>query len=76
MLLCKVRGTAPVPFEDSKEAGGCRDENLPAGLDLVEHGEQGYSDGAIGGSPILGALENSSELLARTVMASGHSAVK
>jgi Amt family ammonium transporter len=47
-----------------------------AGLDLVEHGEQGYSDGAMGGSPILGALENSSELLARTVMASGHSAVK
>ena len=47
-----------------------------AGLDLVEHGEQGYSGETIGGSPILGALENSSELLARTVMASGHSAVK
>ena len=47
-----------------------------AGLDLVEHGEQGYSDGAMGGSPILGALANSSEILARTVMASGHSAVK
>jgi Amt family ammonium transporter len=47
-----------------------------AGLDLVEHGEQGYSGETIGGSPILGALENSSELLARTVMASGHSALK
>lgn len=47
-----------------------------AGLDLVEHGERGYATGALSGSPILGALSNSSEMLARTVMASGHSAVK
>lgn len=47
-----------------------------AGLDLIEHGEQGYSAGALVGSPILGALENSSELLARTVLDSGHSTVK
>ena len=47
-----------------------------AGLDLVEHGERGYAAEALGGSPIINALENSSEMLARTVMNSGHSTVK
>ena len=38
-----------------------------SGLDIVEHGERGYSR-SFGGSPILGSFEDSSEMLANTVM--------
>ena len=38
------------------------------GLDIVEHGERGYSRSVLTGSPMMGAFENSSEMLANTVM--------
>lgn len=39
-----------------------------AGLDIVEHGERGYARSVLTGSPILGSFEDSSEMLANTVM--------
>ena len=45
------------------------DENEEvAGLDIVEHGERGYSRSVLTGSPMMGAFEDSSEMLANTVM--------
>ncbi|WP_037325327.1 ammonium transporter [Anaerovibrio sp. RM50] len=38
------------------------------GLDIVEHGERGYARSILGGSPIMGSFEDSSEMLANTVM--------
>ena len=38
------------------------------GLDIVEHGERGYSRSVLTGSPMIGAFEDSSEMLANTVM--------
>lgn len=38
------------------------------GLDIVEHGERGYSRSVLTGSPMMGAFEDSSEMLANTVM--------
>lgn len=38
------------------------------GLDIVEHGERGYSRSVLSGSPMLGSFEDSSEMLANTVM--------
>lgn len=38
-----------------------------AGLDVVEHGERGYASAMMAGSPIA-ALENSSEMLANTIL--------
>ena len=38
-----------------------------AGLDIVEHGERGYGRSVIGGT-IMGSFEDSSEMLANTVM--------
>lgn len=38
-----------------------------AGLDVVEHGERGYASAMMTGSPIA-ALENSSEMLANTIL--------
>ncbi len=38
------------------------------GLDIVEHGEHGYSRSVLTGSPMMGAFEDSSEMLANTVM--------
>lgn len=38
------------------------------GLDIVEHGERGYARSILGGSPILGSFEDSSEMLANTVL--------
>lgn len=39
------------------------------GLDIVEHGERGYARSVLTGSPLLGAFEDSSEMLANTVHA-------
>ena len=39
-----------------------------AGLDIVEHGERGYASAMMTGSPLVGALEHSSEMLANAVM--------
>jgi len=39
-----------------------------AGLDIVEHGERGYGRSVIGGSSIMGSFEDSSEMLANTVL--------
>ncbi|MCR5438950.1 MAG: ammonium transporter [Selenomonas sp.] len=38
------------------------------GLDIVEHGERGYARSVLAGSPMLGSFEDSSEMLANTVM--------
>ena len=38
------------------------------GLDIVEHGERGYGRSVMAGSPMLGSFEDSSEMLANTVM--------
>ena len=38
------------------------------GLDISEHGERGYSRSVLTGSPMMGAFEDSSEMLANTVM--------
>ena len=38
------------------------------GLDIVEHGERGYSRSVLTGSPMMGAFEDSSEMLTNTVM--------
>ena len=38
------------------------------GLDIVEHGERGYARSVLSGSPMLGSFEDSSEMLANTVM--------
>ena len=38
------------------------------GLDIVEHGERGYARSILGGSPIMGSFEDSSEMLANTVL--------
>lgn len=38
------------------------------GLDIVEHGERGYARSVMTGSPMLGSFEDSSEMLANTVM--------
>ena len=38
-----------------------------AGLDIVEHGERGYGRSVVGGT-IMGSFEDSSEMLANTVM--------
>ena len=38
-----------------------------AGLDIVEHGERGYASAMMAGSPIA-SLENSSEMLANTIL--------
>ena len=38
------------------------------GLDIVEHGERGYTRGVLTSSPLLGSFETSSEMLANTVM--------
>ncbi|MSV25696.1 ammonium transporter [Selenomonas sp. WCA-380-WT-3B 3/] len=38
------------------------------GLDIVEHGERGYARSVLTGSPMLGSFEDSSEMLANTVM--------
>ncbi len=38
------------------------------GLDIVEHGERGYSRSVLTGSPMMGAFEDSSEMLANRVM--------
>ena len=46
-----------------------------AGLDLVEHGERGYSNGTLVGS-VLGNLGRTDEMLARTIIESGHAQVK
>ena len=47
-----------------------------AGLDIVEHGERGYASAMSIGSPLLGDLENSSELLANTVLQSSAGGLK
>ena len=39
-----------------------------AGLDVVEHGERGYASAMMTGSPIAASLENSSEILANTIL--------
>ena len=39
-----------------------------AGLDIVEHGERGYASAMMAGSPIAASLENSSEMLANTIL--------
>ena len=39
-----------------------------AGLDIVEHGERGYASSMMSGSPIIASLENSSEMLANTIL--------
>jgi len=39
-----------------------------AGLDIVEHGERGYASAMMTGSPIAASLENSSEMLANTIL--------
>ena len=39
-----------------------------AGLDVVEHGERGYASAMMTGSPIAASLENSSEMLANTIL--------
>ena len=39
-----------------------------AGLDGVEHGERGYASAMMTGSPIAASLENSSEMLANTIL--------
>ena len=46
-----------------------------AGLDLVEHGERGYSNGARVGSG-RGNLGRTDEMLARRIIESGHAQVK
>ena len=46
-----------------------------AGLDLVEHGERGYSNDTLVGS-VLGNLGRTDEMLARTIIESGHAQVK
>lgn len=38
------------------------------GLDIVEHGERGYGRAVAGGSSLMGSFEDSSEMLANTVM--------
>ena len=38
------------------------------GLDIIEHGERGYARSILGGSPIMGSFEDSSEMLANTVL--------
>ncbi len=38
------------------------------GLDIIEHGERGYTRGVLTSSPLLGSFETSSEMLANTVM--------
>jgi Amt family ammonium transporter len=38
------------------------------GLDIIEHGERGYTRGVPTSSPLLGSFETSSEMLANTVM--------
>lgn len=40
------------------------------GLDIIEHGERGYARSVLTGSPILGNFEDSSEMLANTVLQS------
>ena len=39
-----------------------------SGLDIVEHGERGYARSVMSGSPMFGSFEDSSEMLANTVM--------
>lgn len=39
-----------------------------AGLDVVEHGERGYASAMMAASPIAASLENSSEMLANTIL--------
>lgn len=39
-----------------------------AGLDIVEHGERGYGRSVIGGSSLMGSFEDSTEMLANTVL--------
>lgn len=39
-----------------------------AGLDIVEHGERGYGQAVMGGSSVMGSFEDSSEMLANTVL--------
>ena len=41
-----------------------------AGLDIIEHGERGYARSVLTGSPVLGSFEDSSEMLANTVLQS------
>ena len=41
-----------------------------AGLDIVEHGERGYGRSVIGGSSLMGSFEDSTEMLANTVLKS------
>lgn len=41
-----------------------------AGLDITEHGERGYARSVLTGSPVLGSFEDSSEMLANTVLQS------
>ena len=38
------------------------------GLDIVEHGERGYTRGVLTSSPLLGSFDSSGEMLANTVM--------
>ena len=49
------------------EARASEAEEL-TGLDIIEHGERGYARSILGGSPIMGSFEDSSEMLANTVM--------
>lgn len=49
------------------EARASEAEEL-TGLDIVEHGERGYARSILGGSPIMGSFEDSSEMLANTVL--------
>lgn len=49
------------------EARASEAEEL-TGLDIIEHGERGYARSILGGSPIMGSFEDSSEMLANTVL--------
>ena len=56
------------------EARASEAEEL-TGLDIIEHGERGYARSILGGSPIIGRFEDSSEMLANTVLnATAHKA--
>ncbi|MBP3232032.1 MAG: ammonium transporter [Anaerovibrio sp.] len=56
------------------EARASEAEEL-TGLDIIEHGERGYARSILGGSPIMGSFEDSSEMLANTVLnATAHKA--
>lgn len=49
------------------EARASEAEEL-TGLDIIEHGERGYARSILGGSQIMGSFEDSSEMLANTVL--------